>query len=180
MLLKTWMWQGLLATLLLVPRVAPAELERQMRSTPSAFFLSRSENQNQVHYAVHVGEDCRPLGPAPVYAYWRMLEKGERETEPLLDIEVPIYGVADEQPVVAIEHGWRIRIQVKAHPDRPIELTVTREKGMCTARAWMTLEGSHAQLDQIFVRTRWPFQVDYVRLSGTAPDGHAVSELIHP
>ncbi|NRD68652.1 DUF4833 domain-containing protein, partial [Corallococcus exiguus] len=33
--------------------------------------MSRSENRNQVHYALSLDEACRPVGTRPVHVYWR-------------------------------------------------------------------------------------------------------------
>ncbi len=40
------------------------------------FSIAKSENKNQVQYVVRLDAHCAPVGPAPVFAYWRMLEKG--------------------------------------------------------------------------------------------------------
>ncbi len=53
------------------------------------FTISKSENKNQVQFAINVDERCAPIGEAPVFAYWRMLEKGPDATEPLLSRELP-------------------------------------------------------------------------------------------
>ncbi len=180
MSLRTWMRQGIPAALLLCPLAAPAGSPAPTRGVDSAFFISRSENRNQVHYGVRVGEDCRPQGTSPMHAYWRMLEKGAAETEPLLGIEGPAYGLADTQEVASSPAGWRIRVRLRAYSERPIEVAVTRENGVCTTRAWMMLNGALCQLDHIYVRTQWPIGVDYIRLTGVAPDGRTVTELIRP
>ncbi len=174
------MRKALCAALLLCPLASPAGAPGPARGVDSAFFISRSENRNQVHYGVRVGVDCSPQGPQPVHAYWRMLETGETETEPLLRIEGPAYGLADTQEVVSSPAGWRIRIRLRAYPERPIEVAVARESGVCTTRAWVMLNGTLSQLEHIHVRTQWPVGVEYIRLSGVAPDGRAVTELIRP
>lgn len=159
---------------------APALAEPVARAhgTESTFFIARSENRNQVHYGVRVDEECRPVGPSPVYVYWRMLEKGPTETEPLLGIEGPVYGVADEQQVESTPEGWQVRVRLRSFPERPIDIAVIRENDRCVTRVWTTVGGSRSQLDNIFVRTQWPMRVDYVRLSGVGPDGKSVSELV--
>jgi len=178
--LRTQVHQSLFAALLLCPLASLAGAPAPARGVDSAFFIARSENRNQVHYGVHVGEDCSPQGPHPVHAYWRMLEQGTAKTEPLLRIEGPAYGLEDTQEVASSPAGWRIRIRLRAYSDRPIEIALARENGACTTRAWMVLNGSLSQLEQIYVRTQWPIGVDYIRLSGVTPDGRAVTELIRP
>lgn len=148
------------------------------RGTDSTFFISRSENRNQVHYGVRVGEDCRPVGTSPVYVYWRMLEEGDSETEPLLGVEGPVYGLEDAQQVVSSPEGWRVRVKLRSFPERQIEIAVSRENGVCTTRAWTTVGGALSQLNYIYVKTQWPFSVDYVRINAVAPDGHVTNEIV--
>lgn len=159
---------------------APAFAEPVARShdTGSTFFITRSENRNQVHYGIRVGEDCRPVGASPVYVYWRMLEKGATETEPLLGIEGPIYGLVDEQQVESTSEGWRVWVRLRSFPERPIEIAVFRDNEHCATQAWTSVAGARSQLDTIHVRTHWPFGIDYVRLSGVGADGKSVSELV--
>ncbi len=173
---------------LVLPQSAPASAEppkpagqaAPARSTDSAFFIARGKNRNQVHYGVRVGEDCKPTGAQPVHAYWRMLEKGEGVTEPLLGIEGPAYGLKDTQQVEATPDGWRVRVWLRAHPDRPIDVTVAREQGRCAARASMKMDGTVAQIDRIFVKEKWPAGVAFVMLSGVAADGRSVRGVIRP
>src|SRR5580692_8073537 len=60
------------------------------------FFVSKSENKNQVSYAVRLDAECRPTGAAPVFAYWRMLERSPVVVEPLLALEEMAYGVGPQ------------------------------------------------------------------------------------
>lgn len=173
------------STLLIIALVGMAALPAESagpavgpRGTDSTFFISRSENRNQVHYGVRVGADCRPVGSSPVYVYWRMLEKGDSETEPLLGIEGPVYGVEEGQQVVSTPEGWRVRVKLRSFPDRQIEIAVSRENGVCATRAWTTVGGTVSQLDSIYVKTHWPFGIDYIRISGVGPDGHVITELV--
>ena len=76
------------------------------RDVASVFYVAKSENRNQVHYGVHLDASCSPVGTAPVFPYWRMLEHGPLAAEPLLQREVDAYGVA-EQHVTERGHGGR-------------------------------------------------------------------------
>ncbi|RKH20335.1 DUF4833 domain-containing protein [Corallococcus sp. CA047B] len=144
----------------------------------SAFFLTRSENRNQVHYALRLDEACRPVGTRPVQVYWRMLERGASEVEELLGVEQPVYGLEDPQPVDATAEGWRVRVRLRAFPSRPIDITTARVDGECRVQAWTKLDNSVCRLEHVFVKTSWPFSVDFVRLEGVGPDGQPVHELI--
>jgi len=156
----------------------PAAKLLPARTADSAFFIARSTNRNQVHYGVRVDSDCRPQGAQPVHAYWRMLEKGEKSTEPLLGREGPAYGLGDVQQVEATSSGWRVHVRLRAWPDRAIDLDVFRENGHCAARAYTVMEGRVAQIERIFVKTAWPTGVAYVLLSGTGVDGRSAREVI--
>ena len=46
----------------------------------SVIHLRKNTNNNQVHYAVKVDDNCRPLLKKPVLGYWLMLENGKNET----------------------------------------------------------------------------------------------------
>ncbi|WP_223759727.1 DUF4833 domain-containing protein [Myxococcus sp. RHSTA-1-4] len=159
-------------------KAAPAGSAMPARSADSAFFITRSTNKNQVHYGIQVDESCRPRGPQPVHAYWRMLEKGERHVEPLLGREGPAYGLADGQQVESTPSGWRVHVRLRAWPDRTIDVDVFRENGRCVARAWTRMDGQVAQIERIFVKAAWPSGVDYVLLSGTGADGRSAREVI--
>ncbi|WP_347402680.1 DUF4833 domain-containing protein [Corallococcus macrosporus] len=145
---------------------------------PSAFFLTRSENRNQVHYALRLDETCRPVGARPVQVYWRMLERGASEVEELLGVEQPVYGLEDPQQVEATPEGWRVRVRLRAFPSRPVEITTARVDGKCQVHAWTKLGSSVSRLEHVFVKTSWPFSVDFVRLDGVGPDGQPVHDLI--
>lgn len=160
------------------PQGTPAGKALPARAADSAFFITRSTNRNQVHYGIRVDESCRPQGPQPVHAYWRMLEKGEANTEPLLHQEAPAYGLGDAQQVEATPHGWRVHIRLRAWPERLIDVDVFPEEGHCAARAFTVMEGKVAQIERIFVKTKWPAGVEYVLLSGTSVDGRSVREVI--
>jgi hypothetical protein len=160
------------------PSAALAEPVASARSAQSVFFIARSENRNQVHYGIRLDGDCRPRGQQPVYVYWRMFEKGEREVEPLLGVEEPIYGLADEQQVESTPEGWRVRIILRAFANRPIDLAVTRENGVCTVQASTKVVGAVARLDHVFVQNAWPFGIDHLLINGVGADGRAVREKV--
>lgn len=77
-------WGAAMAALMtLVASSAGADGAGASRALP-LFSISKSENKNQVQYAIRVDDRCEPATTAPVFAYWRMLEKGPTVTEPLL------------------------------------------------------------------------------------------------
>ena len=149
------------------------------RDASSVFFIAKSENRNQVHYGVHLDSGCVPVGAAPVFVYWRMLEHGPGVTEPLLSREQPGYGIAEQRVVERRLDGGRILLRLRALPDRQIEITTAARDGQCDASATMAIEGAPAALASVFVQLRWPFGVDSLLLSGRAlSDGHPLRERL--
>jgi hypothetical protein len=145
----------------------------------SAFFIAKSENRNQVHYGVRVDRDCRPIGEQPVFAYWRMLEHGG-EVEPLLDHEVPAYGVLEQRQVQPLEPlGAAIAITLRALPRRVVTVNVRRGAGRCEAEATTVIAGTAARLRFIYARLAWPFGIDYLLLRGRRlDDGRVIEETL--
>ena len=115
-----------LASLALVAPIAqPAGQEPAARIVRSVFFVAKSENHNEVHYGIALDATCTPAGPAPVFAYWRMRERGPLATEPLLSREVAAYGVGDPQKV---ERG-RSRRPRRLPPERAAEALDRHRRG---------------------------------------------------
>jgi hypothetical protein len=147
----------------------------------SAFFVAKSENRNQVHYGVHVDSACRPVGAAPVFAYWRMLEHGPTATEPLLSREVPAYGLADQRVVEVGTDGGHATVRLRALGNRAVDVATSSREGVCVAAATTTIAGQPAALASVYAQLKWPFGVDYLLLSGRAlSDGHPVRERLEP
>ena len=158
---------GLGLSLFLFPALAHA------REIESLFLVSKSENRNQVHYALAVDESCAPVGPTPIRAYWRMLEKGPTATEPLLDREQSAYGLASQ----LVKDGVVTAI-LRALPSRPIVVHTWRgDNGTCHAASRATIDGVDARLFNVHVALKL-FGVDYLLLTGWSDDGRTVREKI--
>jgi hypothetical protein len=159
---------------------AMAETTVQFGATDvkSIFFIAKSQNRNQVHYGVRLDENCRPVGPAPVYGYWRMVEHGG-ELEELLPAEQAAYGLESRQVRSESEDVSRVQVRLRGFPDRPVTITTARENGRCAARAWAPISGADARLDSIYLRLKWPLGIDYVLLQGSrSSDGRWIQERI--
>jgi hypothetical protein len=137
-------------------------------SVGSVFFVAKSENNNQVHYGIRLDETCAPSGDAPVFAYWRMLERGPLATEPLLAREIPAYGFAAQHTASRDATGGHVVVTLNALPKRPIAIDSTTNGATCTAAARAMIAGVPALLTSVFVQLRWPFGIEYIRLSGSA------------
>ena len=140
--------------------------------TVPLFSIAKSENRNQVQYAVHVDESCAPVADAPVFAYWRMLEQGPGHTEPLLSREARAYGLASQQVVARSSDGGEVRVVLHAIPGRAIAVQTGRAPdGDCHASAALTINGVPAHLVSVFVQLKRIFGVDYLLLQGRSSDG---------
>jgi hypothetical protein len=149
------------------------------RDVASVFFVARNTNRNQVHYGIHLDAACRPVGPVPVYGYWRMLERGG-EIEPILGIELPAYGLREEQQIKRQGDTTSIRVQLRALPERPVTIFVTATPSGCEAFATTSIAGMEAKLSFVYVKVKWPFGVDHVLLRGRDREGgRRVEEVIH-
>ncbi len=166
---------------LLAPFGRAGEGHDGTRDVSTVFFVAKSENKNQVHYGIRLDEACAPSGETPVYAYWRMLERGPLATEPLLSREVRAYGVADER---VLERGPRVsrtRVTLEALRSRPMLVESYAEGPRCAAHATLPISGVPAALESVFVQLAWPFGVAYLTLSGSAiADGGPVHERVEP
>src|SRR5215472_14108600 len=74
------------------------------------FTISKSENKNQVQYAVNLDGHCSPASTAPVHAYWRMLEDGPTRTAPMLARELPAYGISNQKVIETSDAGGKVRL----------------------------------------------------------------------
>jgi len=149
------------------------------RDVASVFLIAKSENRNQVHYGVHLDAACAPVGPTPVFAYWRMLEQGPHATEPLLSREVGAYGFVEQRVVERGADGGRVTLRLRALPARPIAIETRAHDGVCEATATTFIGGAAASLRSVYAQLRWPFGVDHLVLSGRSlADGRAVEERL--
>jgi hypothetical protein len=143
------------------------------------FSIAKSENKNQVQYVVRLDDHCAPLGPAPVSAYWRMLEKGPTQMAPILSREVRAYGLASQVVVATAGTGGQVRAVLKALPGRPLTIVTSRgSDGACHALATASIAGAPAHLFNVYVHLRW-YGVDYLLLQGWSMDrSHVVREKL--
>ena len=140
---------------------------------PSVLVITKSSNKNQLHYAAQVDDACVPVGEAPVRPYWRMLEREPNETEPLLDGEERVLGLARQEV-----SGNTVQIALRAMPARTFTVHTQRAKDdRCSSWVGTTIAGVPARVGGVFVRQKL-LGVDYVLLTGWSEDGKAVRERI--
>jgi Domain of unknown function (DUF4833) len=149
-------------------------------SVQSLFFIAKSENKNQVHYAVVVDAACKPKGDHPVYGYWREREVSPTAVSRLLDHEQRAYGLSEPRYVRQTPTGGQIRIALRGFPERPLIIETFRARGACGARTYVTIRGETALLTSIYVDLGFLFSINYAMLQGVrVADGQRVQEKIH-
>jgi len=143
----------------------------------SVFHIDRNKNRNQVHYGVHVDEQCRPIGTDPVYNYWLRREENPPVVQPLRFFQQAAYGFQKQK----IEDDGRIEVRLRALPDRQLVIRVASVAGTCKTETFMTIDGKQAYLDKVFVFAEEGIllpTVRYIELYGRSNDGLAVYEKI--
>jgi hypothetical protein len=160
----------------------PARADRAFPSEGAPLFsISKSENRNQVAIAVRLDAECRPVGDAPVYAYWRMLERSAVATEPLLSVEEVAYGIERQRVVDLRDGSASVRVALRALPEREIVVRIARHGSVCTAEASTRIANTPARLFNVHARIAWPFGLDSLSIVGWAEsDGHIVRETLRP
>src|SRR5215471_18941876 len=114
--------------------LATTSVARADQTISSVMFVTKSENKNQVHYGLRLTDACGFASSSPMYAYWKMLEKGANVTEPILSREERAYGIAKQEVA-----GDVLTVVLRGVPARPIRIHVARgDDGKCTATAETT------------------------------------------
>jgi hypothetical protein len=168
-----------LAAASLVPTTADAEATTDV----TLFSISKSENRNQVLYAVHVDRECRPVGASPVHAYWQNLERGPTNTSPLLWLEQRAYGLSSQEiePTRGSGDASQVRVRLRALPERAIMVRTARSGNSCVASATTTVAAMPANMYNVYARLRGIFGVESITLSGRRFDtGAIVQETLKP
>jgi Domain of unknown function (DUF4833) len=140
----------------------------------SLFSISKSENKNEVVYGIHLDGQCSPVGESPVFAFWRMNEKGPAVIEPLLAREERAYGIERQRVISRGADGSSVEVTLKALPSRPIVIdTKPGAGGRCDAWPTIPISGESAYLYNVYVKLG-TLRVDYLLLSGWALDRRRV------
>lgn len=155
--------------------------EARASELPSAFFISKSENRNQVHYAVAVDANCAPAGDAPVRPYWRLLEDGPTLTAPLLDREQRAYGIASQSVTLRTATSGSVAVTLRALPKRPLTIVTAKgSTGACLVSVYTVIQGQPAQLHSIHLVLKWS-GLDSLILKGWArSDRRPLRETLEP
>ncbi len=145
----------------------------------SLFSITKSQNKNEVVFGIHLDEHCAPVGDAPIFEFWRMLEGGPVRVEPLLDREQAAYGIQSQAVLARSSGGGRVQLTLKALPARPIVIETARVAQTCKGWSVVPIAGTPAYLYDVHAKLSWPFGIDYLLVSGWSADRtHVVTERI--
>jgi hypothetical protein len=157
-----------------------AKVDLPLAPVQSIFHIAKSENKNQVHYAVKVDDACKPVGARPIYGYWRELERGPTVTSALLDHEQRAYGVNEPRSIRQLASSAEIVVSLRAFPERPLVVQVFQAEGRCMARTVAQIQRQAALLQSIYIDIGFLFSINYAMLTGVrVQDGQRVQEKIH-
>jgi len=160
--------------------VPPQSAPLPMAPVESIFHIEKSENRNQVHYAVHVDASCKPLGPRPIYGYWRDLERGPTAVSPLLDHEQRAYGLNEPRSIRIADAASEIAITLRAFPERQLIVQVFRWGDRCFARTVTRVKNQPALLQSIYIDIGFLFSVNYAIVRGVRVQGGTpIQEKVH-
>lgn len=119
----------------------------------STFHVAKSENQNQVHYAVRLDAQCKPSGKRPVFAYWQRLRSGKRVDGELDGLGTTVYGASDEQKITYKPNGASsVEMHVRALKKVRIVIELEKTTQGCKAVAYTTIQGQRARLSHAFLQ----------------------------
>jgi hypothetical protein len=142
----------------------------------TVFAIGKSDDHNQVQYALRLTKECRPAGKEPVFGYWREYDNHERLL-PMSWLDSFAYSIGSQ-----VVRPTGVTMAIKTAPNREIDIEVSRDAdGSCAARPFVTINGKRARLSLIFLMLSGPFSVSWVEIRGTAVDsGEPIVERVHP
>lgn len=165
-------WFSPLSVAVVAVALVPVSTNAQNAGVDSAtvFFVSKSENRNQVHYVVKLDAECAPVGPAPVRGYWKELEKGPTITSEFTALDNRAYGIVSQKVERREGGGGSVTIALRALPERSIQVESAKHDGKCIAKAYTTIEKAPAELYNIHVTLKL-LGIDSLLLSGWTKEG---------
>jgi hypothetical protein len=160
---------------------AHAQVALGPRDVHSLFFITRSNNRNEVHYGVRLREGCVPASDSPIFAYWRLREETPEQLSPLLEREEAAYGIAPAQHVLTRRGLTRVSFQLNAFPDRPLVATIKPTGRTCSANVVAQVADRAAILDHIHIELGFLWSIQRIVLEATDVTGQAkLQEVIEP
>lgn len=141
----------------------------------SLFSIGQSLDRDEVHYGIHLDDQCRPRGKDALFPYWR---RADGTIESLGVVDQTIYGVKEQTPMPA-EGESKLLVTLRATSERSVAVFVKREQdGRCVARSIATIDHKPAELKSVFAHVGGILAgVDWIDLRGTF-EGRPVVERI--
>jgi Domain of unknown function (DUF4833) len=146
------------------------------------FIIRRSKNKNEVHYQMHVDNNCQVVDNEPVAGIWKLLEEGPNKTKSLSMLDHLAYGAENQE----IFGNW-VYFNLKALGSKLIRSTAIfdSEGNMCWPIVQVKINGEWALLDYIFVSSKEGLlmpKVMYIDIFGKSLDSipKQVTERIEP
>jgi hypothetical protein len=127
-----------LAVLSLLAAGSRSEAAEAVHFGPSdvqtVFAIGKSDDHNQMQYAVRLTKDCRPAGKEPVFGYWREYDNHERLL-PMGWLDSFAYGIDRRSSAHRCHHHGRSR---PPQPRNHIEVSRGSDGG-CSARPYIKI-----------------------------------------
>ncbi|MEG4575276.1 DUF4833 domain-containing protein [Microcoleus sp. N3A4] len=114
----------------------------------SVFYISKNDNDNQIHYGIRLNQNCLPEGSNPVYVYW---VRENKTTGNLLSVEEPAYGISSQSV-----SGENVEVILRFFQNRGIQKPISFKifklnNGTCKAQAFARINSSQKQLSNIHI-----------------------------
>ena len=153
----------------LVPLLAlGASVQFGPNDVATVFAIGKSDDGNEVQYAVRLDDTCALVGKEPVFGYWRLHDEGPGVTKTMSFMDQFGYGISSQK--VASDRQ-SVTIQLKTASGHPIDIHTRREGGRCVATPLATIGGERAELQRIFLQLSGPLSVAWVSISGVSLTG---------
>lgn len=153
-----------------------AEVRFDPFDVKTVFAIGKSDDGNQVQYALKLNSACHPVGNQPTFGYWREYDRHERLL-PMGLLDQIGYGIAHQKVT-----GQHVFIALNPAAGREIEIiAAANADGTCHAAAFTTISGKRARLTLIFLQLSGPLSVKWVELRGVDDEtGAALVERVKP
>lgn len=170
---------GVVSVVFLVTAARAADPRFGPNDIHTLFVVGKSDDRNEVQYGIHLDASCTPIGEAPVYAYWRQLERGPDVTEDLNMLDRTVYGVREQRVLVRSAQESKVLMTIKATPTRGIAIFVRKRDGKCVPEVIATINGSASLLERVFVHVAGFLSVDWIEIRGQLNGQPVVEHVKH-
>ncbi len=148
------------------------------------FHIKRSRNKNEVHYAIRLDKECKPISKEPAFVYWLNLEDRHGQTYPIKWHERPGFAIEDQR----IIKPDLVQMTLKALPEKNINIEISKNskknaKRKCKAIPRLIIKGKKTIFKEVYVfaipRFFIPI-VQWVDIFGILPSGKIIKERVIP